>query len=163
MVDIKTIALGHINLRGNIADANFKDATSSALGQNLPTSVNTVSQSPHCIYQLGPDEWQIVTDPDNTSELLQRLREALGDQHAAVNDLSGGQVVFHLSGTGATELLTKGCTLDLHPSVFQHGACAQSSIAKASMLIGCIDPAPVYEIIVRRTFSEYVLRWLRKT
>jgi sarcosine oxidase subunit gamma len=41
------------------------------------------------------------------------------------------------------------------------GACAQSGLAKASMLIGRIDDAePVFEIIVRRSFADYVLRWL---
>ncbi len=163
MLDITTSSLGHINLRGDISDAVFRDNVRTALGQDLPQTANTMSQSPHRIYYLGPDEWQIVTEADKTSETLQALQNGLTDQHASVNDLSGGQVAFHLSGTGATELLQRGCTLDLHPSVFRHGACAQSSLAKASMLIGCIDPAPIYEIIVRRTFSEYVLRWLRQT
>jgi len=52
--------------------------------------------------------------------------------------------------------------LDLHPDVFRAGDCAQSGLGKATMLLGCIDTAPVYEIIVRRSFSEYALRWLRQ-
>ena len=80
----------------------------------------------------------------------------------SINDLSGGQIAIHLSGSDVPDLLAKGCTLDLHPSVFGVGACAQSGLAKTIVLLGHIDKAPVYELIVRRSFSEYALRWLRQ-
>lgn len=163
MSNLDCVNLGHINLRGNAADEQFTDAVAAAVGQALPLEANTISQSTHRIYWLGPDEWQIVTEPANTSGLLQELRHKLADQHVSINDLSGGQKAFHLSGTDAAEVLAKGCTLDLHPSVFQPGDCAQTGLAKANVLLGCIDKGPVYEIIIRRSFSEYVLRWLHQS
>ena len=42
------------------------------------------------------------------------------------------------------------------------GACAQTGLAKASMLIACLDEQePLFEIIVRRSFADYVIRWLK--
>ena len=143
-------------------DDRFADGVEAALGLTLPVDPNTLSESDHRMYWLGPDEWQVVADRKNVPVLLKKLEDALVDQHVSINDLSGGQVTLHLAGADVPELLAKACTLDLHPSVFGVGDCAQSGLAKANVLIGYIDVAPVYEIIVRRSFSEYLLRWLRQ-
>jgi sarcosine oxidase subunit gamma len=163
MSEFSIVELGHINLRGDATDGRFTKAVEATLGQPLPLVANTISQSAHRIYWLGPDEWQIVTEPASSSDLVQGLRRELAGQHVSINGLSGGQKAFHLSGPNAVNVLQKGCTLDLHPSVFPVGACAQSGLAKANVLLGCIDKAPVYEIIVRRSFSEYLMRWLRQS
>lgn len=160
MSELTVVNLGHINLRGNVADERFVDGVSAALGQPLPAEANTLTQADHRIYWLGPDEWQVVAAPDAVDHLTTKLNNELVGQHVAVNAVSGGQSVFHLSGEDVPEHLAKGCTLDLDPSVFREGMCAQSGLAKANMLLGYIDAAPVYEIIVRRSFSGYVLRWL---
>lgn len=162
MSEISRIDLGHVNVRGKIENARFVDGVQDVLGQALPLAANTVSQGDNRIYWLGPDEWQIVTDRSKVAGLLQDLEDAVGDQHVAINDLSGGQVALHLTGADVPSLLTKACTLDLDPSVFTVGDCAQCGLAKANVLIGYIDSAPVYEIIVRRSFSEYLLRWLHQ-
>ena len=162
MTECLAIDLGHINLRGNADDSRFVEAVAEVLGQTLALRPNTLTQSEHRIYWLGPDEWQVVTAPDRVGDLLSQLEQTLAGQHVAINDISGGQVALHLSGDDVPALLAKACTLDLHPSVFDVGDCAQSGLAKANVLLGCIDAAPVYEIIIRRSFSEYLLQWLRQ-
>ena len=163
MIEVSRVDLGHINLRGNAEDSRFVDGAATVLGQSLPLTANKLTQSEHRIYWLGPDEWQIVTEPDRVADLARELEDALRDQHVAINDLSGGQISLHLVGTDVPALLARGCTLDLHPSVFGVGDCAQSGLAKAGVLLGCIGEVPVYEIIVRRSYSEYLLSWLRQS
>ena len=162
MTEYRAIDLGHINLRGNADDNRFVDGVAEVLGQKLALQPNTLTRSEHRVYWLGPDEWQIVTALDRAADLCSQLEHKLAGQHVAVNDLSGGQVALHLSGDDVPLLLAKGCTLDMHPSVFSVGDCAQSGLAKANVLLGYIDAGPVYEIIVRRSFSEYLLHWLRQ-
>jgi len=162
MTEMKTIDLGHINLRGDPGNRMIVDAVAGVLGQELPVEPNTLTLSEHRVYWLGPDEWQIVTQPDATAGLAGKLEHALAGQHVAINDISGGQVTLHLTGTDVPLLLAKGCTLDLQPPAFDLGRCAQSGLAKANVLLGYIDAAPVYEIIVRRSFSEYLQLWLRQ-
>ena len=153
--------LGHINLRGDAASADFLAAVATVLQQKLPVAANTMTSADHRVFWLGPDEWQIVTAADNTARLLAGLREALTDVHASMCDLSGGQVAMRVTGSGVRGVLAKGCTLDLSAAKFAVGACAQSGLAKASMLIGRIEDAePAFEIIVRRSFADYVARWL---
>lgn len=163
MPELTRISTGHINLRGNARDKRFADGIGSVLGQELPAAPNTFSQGDHRLCWLGPDEWQVITTPENVRSSVEQLEVALEGQHVAINDLSGGQVCLHFSGDSAAEVLARGCTLDLHPTAFRPGDCAQTGLAKATVLIACIDAAPVYEIIVRRSFSEYLLRWLRQS
>lgn len=163
MSDLTMIERAHINLRGTVHSRRFADATASVLGQELPTEPNTFSGSSLRAYWLGPDEWLITASFDQAASLVQKLEDALAGQHVAINDQSGGLVSLLLSGPDASDRLSRGCTLDLHPDHFRVGDCAQCGLARANVLLARIDAASVYEIIVRRTFSEYVLRWLRLT
>ena len=152
--------VGHLNLRADCSDNDCIEALESQLGQSLPTTPNTLSEGEHHIYWLGPDEWLILTDLPQLRLLVEKLRQAADGKHVALNDVSGGQIVLRLDGTGVRDLLAKGCTLDLHPRVFTAGMCAQSGLAKANVLIGLAGQAESFDIVVRRSFSDYLLRWL---
>lgn len=151
---------GHINLRGGAGNKDFVAAIENALEQTLPIDANTMSNAEHRVYWLGPDEWLIVTAADRAADIASRLGAETAAMHAAVNDLSGGQITLGLAGPRVRDLLAKGCTLDLHPDVFSPGDCAQTGLAKANVLLGLIDTGPTFELIVRRSFSDYLCRWL---
>lgn len=152
---------GHISLRGDASDTEFLELAEKILQQELPIVANTTSvDGEHRIYWLGPDEWLIVTSDDQLAKLYRRLVDEMSLQNVAVNDLSGGQVTMRLSGA-AESLLSKGCTLDLAVGRFPVGSCAQSGLAKASVLISRIDDAGSFDIVVRRSFAEYLMKWLR--
>ena len=152
--------LGHINLRGRASDDGFVRSAGQALGQALPVEPNTISTGQHHVCWLGPDEWLVVTPVAGAAELAARLQQALASMHAAVNDISGGQIALMLRGAKCRELLATGCTLDLHPREFKPGDCAQSGLARANILIVSLDDAPTFMIVVRRSFSDYLCRWL---
>lgn len=158
-VSVRT-GLGHVNLRGDPDDSAFTTGVAEALGQSLPTEPNTATLGTQDVFWLGPDEWLIVTAQPQMAELLEQLRRATQGLHACVNDVSGGQVVVRLSGPAARDVLAKGSTLDLHPGTFDAGRCAQTGLAKAPALIGCVDSAPAFDIVVRRSFAEYLCRWI---
>mgnify|MGYP001817963433 FL=1 len=152
--------LGHINLRGNPADEKFVAAVEVAIGQPLPLTPNTLTSERNQVFWLGPDEWLIVTEADRTATMVEALRDAVSEFHAAVNDIGGGQVALMIEGAGTRDMLAKGCTLDLHDSVFTAGSCAQSGLGKANVLLACLDDAPSLMIVVRRSFADYLCRWL---
>lgn len=155
--------LGHINLRGDAGDAAFTSDVKDVLGQSLPTAPNTFTTGTHRVYWLGPDEWQIVTQRERVADLIGRLDRAFAKLHASANDISSGQTSVRLSGPHARDVLVKGCTLDVHPRIFGTGNCAQSGLAKAAVLIACVDESsPVYDIFVRRSFADYLCRWLSR-
>ena len=154
--------LGHLNLRGDPADTAFTSAAESVLGLALPTKPNTTAESGDLLaLWLGPDEWLIVTLPDARTALAASLESALDGIHAAVTDVTGGQTVISVTGPNARDVLAKGCPLDLHPSAFRPGDCAQTLLAKANVTLRCVDDAPSYELIVRRSFADYAALWLQ--
>jgi sarcosine oxidase subunit gamma len=152
--------LGHLNLRGKTGDGHFVETCEQLLGQPLPLEPNTFSAADGRVYWLGPDEWLVVAEAGRIDALAAELTAALENSHAAVNNLSGGQVALRLTGEPCRDLLAKGCTLDLHPRVFSAGCCAQSGLARANVLIGCLEDDG-FELVVRRSFADYLLRWLQ--
>ena len=97
----------------------------------------------------------------NPRELIARLRAAVAGQFVTFVDLSEGMVSLAMSGEYSRDVLAKGCTLDLHRDRFLAGDCAQTNLAKASMLIALPQAGSRFDIIVRRSFAEYIALWLR--
>lgn len=153
--------LGHLSLRGSAADPRFVAGVETAVGVAPPIAPNTVREAQrNAVYWLGPDEWLLVTAGERRSALERELRAALDGVPAAITDVSGGQTVVVIRGARARELLAKGCPLDLHPRAFDVGQCAQSHLAKAPVLIRLLDREPAFEIVVRRSFADYLWLWM---
>lgn len=150
----------YLNLRGPADARDFGAAVQAQLGTALPTRPNTVREGRQRIFWLGPDEWLIEIHAVDAGPLQRELGRALSASPHSLNDVSGGLTCLSLEGGAARELLSRGCTLDLHPTRFGAGDCAQTGLARAAvLLVGNGDPARV-EIIVRRSFAAYVVRWL---
>lgn len=151
--------LSVLNLRGNPDDPAFRDGVSQALGLTLPTQACTsVANDSLRLVWVGPDDWFVIGPKGGAAAVEARLRQPLAGQHFAVTDVSSGYTALHLSGQPVRDVLAQGCPLDLHPSVFRPGSAAGSVFFKASVWLWQTDEAPVYEMLVRNSFSGYV--WL---
>ena len=149
----------HINLRGDPGDAAFLAAVRRVLGFDLPLAANTTAQKgDHVAYWLGPDEWLLATRAAG-DHLAASLREALGTMHASVTEVGAGNAVFILAPATARERLAQECPLDLHPSAFGPGQCAQTRFAKAAILLRPLEGGAI-ELVVRRSFADYLRHWL---
>ena len=153
--------LGHLNLRGDPHDARFLAAVRAVVGVAPPLTPNMVNEAHDIVVLwLGPDEWLILTPNERRVAIELGLQSALRGMRFAVTDVSGGQTVVVLRGGSVRDLLAKGCPVDLHPSVFDVGQCAQSHLAQAPILLRQVDREPAFEIIVRRSFADYFWTWL---
>jgi sarcosine oxidase subunit gamma len=79
-------------------------------------------------------------------------------------DVSANRDTLVLSGSNARDVLEKGCTLDLHPRSFTAGRCAQTTLARALVLIwqtGAEDApsGPEYRVLFRGSFADYIGDW----
>src|SRR5699024_3619134 len=104
--------------------------------------------------------WLILTEGDACRKWLEALREALADVHSGVVELSGGQTLIEIRGEHAADVLSKGTTLDLHPRHFGAGQCTRTLLAKTTAFIRVIEPGQAFEIVVRRSFADYLWQWL---
>ncbi|MDG2205602.1 MAG: sarcosine oxidase subunit gamma family protein [Alphaproteobacteria bacterium] len=154
------LLLGMINLRGQRSNPAFGPAVKKVVGAALP-GVNKTSGKPEGVHVLGlgPDEWLIITPTGEEAGLQANLRRAVADFHAAATLTGESMTVIRLAGAHARGVLAKGCPVDIHPRVFGPGQCAQTILARADMTMHqTADDA--YDIIVRRSFAEYVWTWL---
>jgi len=153
---------GYLNLRGRADNTGFLAAVLKVLGCEPPTRANTVvDKGDYRIYWLGPDEWLIVTPAGQQAELRAKLQQALAGVFSAVVDNSSGLTSVHITGDNAAALLATDCPLDLHPSVFKPGQCAQTRLAKAGMTLSPLPDSNGFEVIIRRSFADYLLLWLQ--
>ncbi len=153
---------GYLNLRGRPGHTGFVAACLKVLGVEVPTEANTVIDADdRRIYWLGPDEWLIVTPPGQQTALGAKLEKALDGVFSSVVDNSSGLTMIHVTGDRAGELLATDCPLDLHPRVFKPGQCAQTRLAKAGMTLSPLADGSGFEVIIRRSFADYLLAWLQ--
>ncbi|GIT53344.1 MAG: sarcosine oxidase subunit gamma [Pseudomonadota bacterium] len=152
-----------VNLRGDPDDRIYCDRVRDQLHVSLPVSPNTVSrQGETTLCWLGPD-WWLVIKPMSGGSIEDGLRRALTGLHASVCDLTGGHEVLRIGGRAARDVLASACTLDLHPTRFPDGCCVQTQLAHTGVVIipTIQDPeGQVFDIVVRRSFAEYLLSWL---
>jgi sarcosine oxidase subunit gamma len=152
--------IGKVNLRGE-PNKKFRTAVAGALGFEPPVKPNTTAAGgEHVALWLGPNEWLVVSAPGAEHETAAALREALAGQHVAVTDVSEGRTVIGLGGKNARDVLSKGCPLDIHPRVFKPGQCAQSTCAKANILLHHTADTLAWNIYVERSFADYLWTWL---
>ena len=148
----------YLNLRGRVDDSEFQKTVESLVGVAVPTKPNTVVGSEHRICWMGPNEWLVITE-ETSDNLCQDLADKLSGLQASVVDVSEGYISLSIQGKPAYDVLAKGCTLDLRQ--FVSGQCAQSAIARSGVLLIAGADNEHIEIIVRRSFAEYLALWLR--
>ncbi|MFE0810888.1 sarcosine oxidase subunit gamma [Streptomyces sp. NPDC058848] len=137
------------------------EAVGLALGVPLPLAPNTVNRGGElAVLWLGPDEWLVVGAGAATG-LAERLRSAIGDEHGAVVDVSAQRTALLVAGARSRDLLARGCSLDLHPRVFGAGRCAQTTLARAQVVLVARDGLrPGFWVLVRSSFAGYLADWL---
>ncbi|MER5463225.1 sarcosine oxidase subunit gamma family protein [Streptomyces sp. NPDC002668] len=153
--------LAQVNVRLDPKGA-AADAVGLALGLQLPLEPDTVVHAGDCsALWLGPDEWLVVGPPGGRSGLENRIRAAAGDEPAAVTDISAQRTTLLVTGPRARDLLAHGCPLDLHPRAFGPGRCAQTTLARAQVVLVARDePRAGFWLLVRSSFAGYLADWL---
>ena len=153
--------VGKINFRcdpnNSLIFSGIKDIT----GINLPLKSGEVfGNNDYRIQWLGPNEW-ILQCADNQRELLiNNIKSKLAGEHFSVTDVSDYYLTIRLSGVNSNEILSKGTPLDLETFICNKDMCAQTYIAKATVLIDRLSNEPLYDISVRWSYAEYLWEWL---
>lgn len=152
--------LTQINLRIDPRDEATMQRLGSLLGFALPLTANTVASTiDRRALWLGPDEWLVVGDQDQSETLEQSLRDVLAGAAASIADVSAGRTAVLIRGDQAQGLLARGIAIDLHPRVFVPGRCAQTLLAKAPLIIER-SSEDAFHLYVRSSYANYVAGWL---
>jgi sarcosine oxidase subunit gamma len=141
-----------INLRGRAEHGGgFLASANEQLLAALPLTPNSSTAcADGLVLNLGPDEWLLVGA---------RFSEDLKVSGGFLTDVSHGRSCVRIGGPQARELLAKGCSLDLDARVFKPGQCAQTSIARVSVLLHLRESAQ-FDLYCARSYARTLWHWL---
>jgi sarcosine oxidase subunit gamma len=106
---------------------------------------------------LGPDEWLIVGASGTETAIGRELESLLDGQHRSIVDVSANRMVFELDE--GVDALAAGCGLDLHPSRWTPGMCAQTLFGHAQVILHQRSERTT-RVFVRPSFAGYVVALL---
>ncbi|WP_407314625.1 sarcosine oxidase subunit gamma [Pseudomonas sp. nanlin1] len=152
--------LGHLTLRGDGKDPAFAGAVHKATGLELPGALGLLVNGETSLQWLGPDEWLLIVPSGEELAAEQRLREALAGLHVAIVNVSGGQSILELRGPNVRQVLMKSTSYDVHPSNFPVGKAVGTVFAKSQLVIRH-TAEDTWELLIRRSFSDYWWLWLQ--
>jgi sarcosine oxidase subunit gamma len=141
--------------------AEHFSALAEVLGFPWPAAPNQVSGTDTRVLWLAPDSWAIVGPAATSSR--EWAAQALGERLHHVSVVTEGRAVFTLRGPLARALLSKDCSLDLHPRKFGAGQCAQSLLAQVPILLEPLAVAEAhavdYRLYVDISYVGYLRAW----
>ena len=136
------------------------DAVGRSLGAALPLEPNTWTHTADGqIIWLGPDEWLVTSAGARPEAFEEELGWVVSAYHGAVVDVTAQRTSLRLRGRLVRELLSFGCSLDLRPSAFPVGACAQTTAGRSGVLILALGEDD-FRLFVRPSFAGYLVDWL---
>ena len=142
--------------------AAAREAAGRGFGVALPSiACRAETAADRAALWLGPDEWLLLAPAGEEAPVLAALESALAGLAHSLVDVTHRQVGLALSGPRARGLLASGCPLDLAPESFPAGMCARTLFAKAEVVLWRRS-AEEYHLETGRSFSGYVLGWLRE-
>jgi sarcosine oxidase, subunit gamma len=125
-----------------------------------PEAVGTVASGRVVVISLGPTEWLVQASSDDGKLLLKLLADAFVGSQCVATDVSSALSRIRLSGRNARELLSKGCSIDVHVDALKPGTAPRTRFAGMPVVVHCLDNL-TFELIVALSFRDYLLSWLR--
>jgi sarcosine oxidase subunit gamma len=151
----------HITLRAEAVDLQFHTVVQQRLGVAPPTWPNRYSKNDdYTILWSGPNEWLVIASRSSNGKLATSLASAMHGTCSAVVDVSHNQTILRIRGPKSVEVLRKGCSLDLHAAAFAGNHCTQTLMAKVAVVMCWVDAVPTFDLIVRRSYAEYLALWV---
>jgi sarcosine oxidase, subunit gamma len=129
------------------------------LGMAWPLETGTVTSGRVEMIALGPSEWLILTPVNGPTSLLKILSDVFVGSRFVATSFSSGLSRIRLTGPHARELLSKACSLDVHPAVLKPGRAPRARFAGMPVVIRCVDDV-TFDLIVTLSFRDYLLSWL---
>lgn len=111
---------------------------------------------------IAPRQWILVSKDEKAPDFSRSIAQEI-TEHGYVSEQSDSRICIRISGKYARDLLSRGCRLDLHPSVASPGSCAQTPIAQISVLLHQVDALPTYDLYLYSGFARSFWHWLSDT
>ena len=106
---------------------------------------------------VRPERWLLLTAPGPPGSTLSLWRvPCIGC--AAVVELSSGLTALHLTGPAVSDVLARGCRLDLYPEAFVPGSAAATSMAQVSVILARLPGG--WLLLTPSSTARHLREWL---
>jgi heterotetrameric sarcosine oxidase gamma subunit len=151
--------LGKFIIRGEPNQAAERLGDKFALALPLEPLTSTTSRDTSFLW-LGPDEWMLITSPEEAEERGDRAHRTLSGMHHQVVAVGDYYTIIEITGRNACALLMKLTTLDLHPRNFTAGMVAGSMFGRTQAILWLKtedkERGPSFRLIVRWSMADYL-------
>lgn len=145
-------------LRSRADDHVAMRAFADALQAPLPDPGKARQSPVNLTLWMAPDQWLLLTPSHIMEQASPRLRTATLNGHAAAVDVSDALSYIVLSGTGAEEVLSAGCSVDLASLACDRVIRAPVELADVTLLK--IKARHRFLLIIERPIAPYLWSWL---
>jgi sarcosine oxidase, subunit gamma len=147
-------------LQGDPDDESLRTALLRRAGLLLPQPNRSLAVGARSIFWLAPREWLLEVPGREAAALEAALT---GDFVRTANGLivlSDALAGFDVSGTGAPELLSAGCGLDLDQGAFDTGSVSRTLLADVPVILWRRNADQGFRCLVDRALSHHLWSWL---
>jgi len=132
----------------------------------LPYAPNRLSRANGmCLGHVGPGHWLLQADLEREDSLLAALRPHDAPNDVSIVRVSDTMVTFRVTGSEAAHVVSIGCPLDVHESVFSDDTiCFSEFFGQKALIVRC---GCGYDLSVELSFGDmmedYLTRALRRS
>ena len=151
------VTIHHVSFLAQV-DVRVDPTLATRAPYPLPTTPNTAREGrTRAALWLGPDEWLVLGPPGAERDMVAELESAFAGHHRSIIDVTSNRVAIEISGSGAKDVMARGCSLDLGRN-WRAGSCAQTLFARAQVILHEREAST--GILVRPSFADYLVDWL---
>jgi sarcosine oxidase subunit gamma len=152
----KNLALFTVAARRQ-CEADLNNAIFATFGLRLPGPLSCATVAGQGFMWCGPNQWLAFSA--NNRKFEQELHQS-AVKFASFVDQSDSRIVLRLFGTKIRDALSKGLSLDLHPTKFRTGSAHVAVIAHIRVEFWQTADSPVYWMAVPRSYFLCYWSWL---
>jgi sarcosine oxidase, subunit gamma len=134
-------------------------AVESLLDIAWPRAVGAVEVGRADVICISPTEWLTITSETSAGDLFQSIIERFQSSSFRATDISSAVGRIDIQGPQARRLLSKACSLDVHPARFAPGSAARTRFAGIPVVVHCRRES-VFECIGALSYRDYLMAWL---
>ena len=111
---------------------------------------------------LSPDEWLIASQTHDFTAAANMIKSALKNIFFTTVNVTDSRSIFAVTGENSQEILSKGCTIDLHPTIFKAGHVANTILANTPVIIQRVKTNhnfDSFDIFVFRSYAYHLWSW----
>ena len=145
-------------LRARLVDRQ-RQGLESVLGAALPEKPDASAGSAHEMLWLAPGQW-LIRSTGVGRDIAAGIEDACRGALFHLTDVTDAMCAVDIDGRRSGDLIAKGCSLDLHPTVFRIGQAKRSLLGQVRVVLHRIS-ASRYRTYFDVSVREHVMQWLK--